>query len=754
MSSSSIEKKDSEKKEQVQGRVVWSPEDVGATRMDRFRARIAAAERNEQLDSYDALWRWSCQHPDRFWAAVWDEVGIIASRPYDTVLPSASAPIYPPPRWFEGARLNIAENLLERHRDSTSIALIECTESSSSPSPDTTSASAPASFTTLQTLTFPELRARVAHTARALRRRGVTRDDCVAVYGANCIMTTVVFLAASSIGAVFVSAAADFAEAGTLERLRTVRPKVLFGVNAVRYNGKVLDHVAKLKGVVDGLHAEQRSSPEGQALELTVLSNFVPEHRPADSEQACSAPGWISFDDFLKEGQPAADTNGAEDTQIEYEQLDFNHPVWILFSSGTTGTPKAITHRAGGMLIQLAKEHLIHGGLSPQDVFFRGYISWGALIAGCPIILYDGSPLRPASVMWELAATHGITVFGTSASYLSALHKSGYRPRDHFPNLKVRQILSTGSPLRADLYPWILESIGSDILIGSITGGTDICSLFAGHNEALPVRAGELQARNLGMDVDVFDDAGKSVGLGREGDLVCKTPFPAQPLGFWRQPESKYKDSYYSQFPGVWFHGDFCMLSEQGGLVMLGRSDGILNPGGIRFGSSEIYEILENGGGGGPSSSSSSSSLVTPTAAAAAPAPPSFLESIEDSLVVALKTPAGDDEVVVLFLVARTPAQGAEGDAAAAATTEFEALAVQVKALIRAKRSARHVPAFVYRVSGIPKTLNGKRVEVPVKKLINGAPLSSINQATLLNPEVLDEYVEAGRVLRQNLAAR
>ncbi|KAK0561990.1 hypothetical protein OC861_005538 [Tilletia horrida] len=737
----------------VQGKLVWSPTNIASTRIDRFRAQVESQHGPGIAQDYHQLWKWSCQHPDLFWARVWDEVRIISSRPYQQVItpqqqhvhdnndtPSNKFPIYPPPHWFTGARLNFAENLIERHCRGPSngrrTALIECTEAPAG------SSSCPASFITLQQLTFAQLRSRVAKLARALRKRGVVKGDTVAVYGANCVATTVAFLAASSIGAVFVSAAADFAESGTLERLRLVRPKILFSVNAVRYNGKIIDHVSKLSTVVEGL--ESNRAPDEQKLELTVLADFVPEHPGA--QQASSQPGWISFDNFLKEGEGGNDEDG---DAIEYEQLDFDHPVWILFSSGTTGTPKAITHRAGGMLIQLAKEHLIHGGLSENDVFFP----WGALVAGCPIILYDGSPLKPASVMWELANTHKITVFGTSASYLSALHRYGYRPKDHYPDLKLRQILSTGSPLRADLYPWILDAIGSDILIGSITGGTDICSLFAGHNEALPVRAGELQARNLGMDVDVFDDSGRSVGLGQEGDLVCKTPFPAQPLGFWRQPEAKYRDSYYSQFPGVWFHGDFCMLSKDGGLVMLGRSDGILNPGqyffpknqevreakrslmvlcwfrdrsgGIRFGSSEIYEILEN---------TESTDEST-----------SFLQSIEDSLVVALKTPKGDDEVVVLFLVTKDIG-GKQTDEA-----EFVKLTTKVKALVRTKRSARHVPAFVYRVSGVPKTLNGKRVEIPVKKLINGAPLSSINQATLLNPEVLNEYVEAGNILRAKL---
>ncbi|KAL9938524.1 hypothetical protein V8E36_002243 [Tilletia maclaganii] len=732
----------------MQGRVVWQPSAAAVEQaaITRFRHHIEATH-VLSLPDYHALWQWSCAHPDQHWDAIFKHLDIIHSAPYSQIIhPSRAAQIYPPPTWFTGARLNIAQNYLERHLHHPDAhshpAIIECSESASSSTSSTP-------YIIHQTLTWPQLRTQVSKLARALRNRDIHPHDRIAVYGANCAMTTIVFLAAASIGAIFVSAAADFAEAGTLERLRLVRPKILFGVNAVRYNGKVLDHVGKLRGVVNGLKQQHPSThapddePE-QALELTVLHDLVPSHSPEGSTAATQSEGWISWDDLLQEGI-GTDIDHSSSTSIEYEQLDFNHPLWILFSSGTTGAPKAITHRAGGMLLQLAKEHLIHGGLKREDVFFQyttpGWMmmnfAWGALIAGCPIVLYDGSPLKPASVLWELADALKITVFGTSASYLSALQKSGYRPRDHFPSLPIRQILSTGSPLRADLYPWILDAVGPDILIGSITGGTDICSLFAGHNEALPVRAGELQARNLGMDVDVFDDQGQSVGMGKEGDLVCKTPFPAQPLGFWRQPDSRYRDSYYAQFPNVWYHGDFCMLSEHQGLVMLGRSDGILNPGGIRFGSSEIYEILENGGAGRREDTGSSLGSPQPEGTA-------FLDSIEDSLVVALKTPQGDDEVVVLFLVTRPhrlePAA-------------FETLSAQVKTLIRARRSARHVPKFVQQVSGVPKTLNGKRVEVPVKKLLNGAPLASINQATLLNPEVLGEYVEAGELLRARLSS-
>ena len=637
---------------QLLGKLVWEPKNAGQTSMDRFREAVNKRY-GLNLNDYHELWQWSCANLSPFWQAVWDETGIVSSKQAQRAL-APDAVIYPPPRWFEGARLNFAENLL-RHASSDRVAVIQSTEVDTADGP-----------LDERSVTYRQLNSAVASAARALRARGVRVNDCVASYSSNNIENLVAFLAASSIGAVWTSAAADFGPEGVLERLRTVRPKVLFSVNAVRYNGKVHDHTAKLNAVVNGL--EQDRKPEEQPLEGVVVVPYVASH-PMPEQQGV----YTTWDAFLNEGKG--------DDKIEFEQLDFNHPLWILFSSGTTGKPKAITHRAGGMLIQLAKEHLIHGDLKAEDVFFQhtttGWMMWNFLIAGlvsgCTIVLYDGSPLKPTNVLWNLAEKHGVTTFGTSAAYLGALEKTGYAPKQHHPNLKVQQLLSTGSPLRAELYPFILSAIGSDILIGSVTGGTDLCSLFAGHNVALPVRAGEIQARNLGMDMDVFSDAGVSVGPGIEGDLVCKSPFPAQPLGFWRQPESKYFDSYYAQFPGVWYHGDYVSLSQHGGLVMLGRSDGILNPGGIRFGSSEIYELLET------------------------------VPKVVDSLVVALKTPRGDDEVVVLFLVTRPE-------------DDFAALSKEIVALIRAKRSARHCPKFVRKVSGCPKTLNGKRVEVPVKK--------------------------------------
>ncbi|KDN35263.1 putative acetoacetyl-CoA synthetase [Tilletiaria anomala UBC 951] len=691
------------------GQPMWSPKDPSSTRMDTFRRKISQ-EHGVALENYDALWKWSVAHPSLFWEAIWREMGVIASKRWDGG-PGASldkdAKIYPPPLWFKGARLNFAENLMRHCKTQPDrVAVIQSTEV------DTKTGKLDE-----RQLTYRQLWQSVANATRAMRRRGVKVGDTVASYSANNTENLIAFLACSAVGAVWSSAAADFAPSGVLERLRTVQPKLIFSVNAVRYNGKVHDHISKLRMVVNQLAQEQSiCSHTGQRLEGVIVIDNVGEHGASLDEN------WTTWDSFLSQGQSATDEDPAH---ILFEQLDFNHPLWILFSSGTTGQPKSITHRAGGMLLQLSKEHLIHGDMKPSDVTFyfttTGWMMWNYLIAslvsGATIILFDGSPLKPPCVLWDIAERHGITVFGTSAAYLAALEKTGYMPIEKH-KLKVTQVLSTGSPLRPSLYPYVLKAIGKDVLVGSVSGGTDICSLFAGHNTALPVYAGEIQCRNLGMDVDIFDINGKSVGINKEGDLVCKTPFPAQPLGFWRQSEKKYEDSYYSQNPGVWHHGDFAMLSQHGGLVMLGRSDGVLNPGGIRFGSSDIYELLE-----------------------AQEGRTGAMLAIDDSLVVALKTPTGDDEVVILFLVL----------SGKVTEEQWNELVAEVKLLVKNKRSARHVPRFVKRVAGVPKTLNGKRVEVPVKKLINGAPLSSINQATLQNPEVLDEYIRLGEELRDEL---
>lgn len=677
--------------EPIQGRTVWTPPPE-PTRLDAFRERINK-EHGTSLKDYAELHKWSTEALGPFWQAVWDEIGVVSSAPASEVLPSEPT-MFPPVEWFFGARLNFAENMLKHGRDEDT-ALISCTERTE----DT------------RKTTYRELREKVAFAVRALRKLGIKPGDTVASYASNSAENLIAFLASSAVGAVWTSVAPDFGTAGVLERLLTVRPRVLFSVNAVLYNGKLHDHLGKLDSTIAGLlEAQEREAHpdagdgEPQAkrarhetqskLEHVIVIPYPGSHPEAkdrkDGVAGYNDPQGVTrtlWTDFLASGAPH---DGEEPSHTEFAQLDFNHPLWILFSSGTTGKPKAITHRAGGMLLQFGKEHLLHGGLTRDDVFFQhtttGWMMWnwlvGALLSGCPVVLYDGSPAFPTSVLWERAAEFGITVFGTSAAYLGMMERRGYYAEGLQDKLKVRAILSTGSPLRAELYLYAEKLIGRPVQVGSITGGTDLCSLFASNNVALPVHAGELQCICLGMAVDVFDSEGHSCPDMVEGDLVCKRPFPAQPLGFWRQPNERYRDSYYTQYPGVWYHGDLVMRSRHGGLIMLGRSDGILNPNGIRFGSAEIYEVLES---------------------SEATAPASPLSKITDSLVVALKTPAKDDEVVVLFLVTADDA-------------DWDAVEQEARRAIRAQRSARHVPAFVRRVQGVPKTLNGKRVEVPVKK--------------------------------------
>lgn len=522
--------------------------------------------------------------------------------------------------------------------------------------------------------------------ASALKKAGLHVGDRVAAYIPNCVEAIVFMLAATSLGIIWSSTSPDFGATGVLDRFQQIRPKVLVSVNGVVYNGKTYEHISKVKAVVESL----------ESLEKVVIINFVESLGFSDIPKDNAK--WVTYDDFLKSG---------DGEKLVFEELPFNHPLYILYSSGTTGKPKCIVHSAGGTLIQHLKEHVIHGDMTRDDVFFQytttGWMMWNwlvsALAVGCTIVLFDGSPFKPdADILWQLAEKHGFTKFGTSAKYIQSLEEMKIHPIEKFKLEKLNEIYSTGSPLAGASYDFVYKNIKSDICLASITGGTDIVSLFAGHNHTLPVYRGEIQARCLGMAVESWVDMNKPV-YGESGDLVCKKPFPCMPVSFWNdESKAKYREAYFSNYEHVWYHGDYLWINPNTfGVVMLGRSDGTLKPAGVRFGSAEIYNVVDK-----------------------------FNEFVADSIVVGQKRPEDNDERVVLFLKMK---EGCEFN---------KDLVDKIKVKIRTELSPRHVPAVILPIAEIPYTINGKKVEVAVKKIVSG--ISVTPSATLVNPDCLKLY--------------
>ncbi|KAI9197150.1 uncharacterized protein BJ171DRAFT_241045 [Polychytrium aggregatum] len=643
----------------VQPTLMWSPKNLEDNQLIKFRDFVNKRY-NLSLATYDQLWQWSSDQIENFWESVWIFTNIKASVPYTQVL-EPGVRMDRIPKWFLDARLNYAENILAYKDDH--VAIIGAGEGD-----------------TIEKITYAELHERVRVLAGALRAHGVRPGDRIAGYVPNSPQTVICMLAATSLGAIWSSASPDFGVTGILDRFSQIQPKIIFSINAVLYNGKTHDHLEKLKAVVDGL----------DSLEKVVVFPFVDQ--PFDLS---GIPKSSSLAEFL-----STSDNGP----LVFEQLPFDHPLFILYSSGTTGKPKCIVHGAGGVLIQHKKEHIIHGSMGRNDIMLyyttTGWMMWnwlvGGLLAGSTIVCYDGSPFKPSTDrLWRLSEQLGVTIFGTSAKYIQGLEEAGFKPREHFGLSTLRTIYTTGSPLKPESYDFIYRHIKEDVLVGSITGGTDIVSLFAGHNAAGPVYRGEIQCRCLGMAIEAWSESGKPV-LDETGDLVCTKPFPVMPVGFWNDPNhEKYRGAYFDVFEGVWHHGDFVYInSKTGGVIMLGRSDGTLKPAGVRFGSAELYNIVES------------------------------FPQVSDSLVVGQKYQ--DDERVIMFL------KMAEGHA-------FNSEIVNaIKAKIRAQLSPRHVPAIVLETQDIPYTLTGKKVEVAVKRIINGATI--VPSSTLSNPDSLKLY--------------
>ncbi|MDQ0285335.1 acetoacetyl-CoA synthetase [Desulfofundulus luciae] len=641
-------------------KLLWEPskERKKQANMTRF-MEFVNKKHGHNFTTYNELYQWSIENAPAFWEAMWEFGGIIASRPYDQVVVNFEDMLGC--RWFVGAELNFAENLLRYRDDHT--ALIFKGEAMEEP----------------VRLSYAGLYDQVARLARALREMGVTVGDRVAGFMPNMIETVVAMLAATSIGAIWSSCSPDFGVKGVFDRFGQIQPKVLFTANGYSYNGKKYDSLERVAGIVK----------EIPSIERVVVVSYT-EKEPDISR----VPKVVPYQDFLAAG---------EGLEIEFTRLPFDHPVYIMYSSGTTGVPKCIVHGAGGTLIQHLKELILHTDLKREDTIFYfttcGWMMWNWLVSslavGATVLLFDGSPFYPdAGALWKLAQDEGITVFGTSAKYLASVEKAGVKPGATYDLSRLKAILSTGSPLSVESFEYVYRDIKQDVCLSSISGGTDIISCFALGNPIGPVYAGELQCRGLGMKVESFDSEGKPL-IDRKGELVCTAPFPSMPVYFWNDPDrKKYRSTYFDVYPNVWRHGDYVEITDTGGVIIYGRSDATLNPGGVRIGTAEIYRVVES------------------------------LPEIADSIVVGQDW---DNDVRVLLFVKL--AEGVELN---------DQLINKIKSAIRENTTPRHVPAKILAVKDIPYTLNGKKVEMAVRDVIHNRPV--LNKDALANPEALEYF--------------
>jgi len=614
---------------------------------DRFQVR---------LPDYPALHRWSVEHIPEFWESVWQYSQIIYSADYDQVVDDPNK--MPGAKWFTGARLNFAENLLQHRDDHPAILFRGETE-------------------TEQKITYRELYLSVAKTAYAMKKLGIQSGDRVAGFLPNIPEAVIAMLAATSIGAIWSSSSQDFGINGVLDRFSQIEPKIIFAADGYFYKGRSFDSTEKLESIVSQLPSIQKVV----VIQYTGQGDFS------------RIPNAITWDEFIR--------NSA--TSLEFKQVPFDHPVYIMYSSGTTGKPKSIVHSGGGTLLQHTKELRLHTNISRRDTVFYfttcGWMMWNWLVSslaiGATIVLYDGNPFYPdASTLLEMAEDYKITVFGTSAKYITSLESDGIIPRQRFRFTALRAILSTGSPLSEKSFDYVYSQWKRDVVLSSISGGTDIVSCFALGNPALPVYRGELQCMGLGMDVQSLDETGRTV-IGKKGELVCCKAFPSMPVYFWNDPDGeKYQNAYFKPYPGKWCHGDYILINEHGGVTIFGRSDATLNPGGVRIGTAEIYRIVEG------------------------------ITEIADSVVVGQTL--NDDERIILFVKLNDDCE------------LNDQLKQKISDSIRKGCSPRHVPHTILPVHDIPYTINGKKVEIAIKRILNG--LAVTNRDALANPGSLDEF--------------
>ncbi|KAI0730268.1 hypothetical protein C8Q72DRAFT_793910 [Fomitopsis betulina] len=638
----------------AQSKRIWSPSAPAYTPLEVFR-RMVNRKHGLSLQDYQELHKYSVDSHD-FWLDVWEFIGIISSIPPTKILEEGR--IRELPTWFPGARLNYAENLLQRSDDG--IAVVAARESGD-----------------VKRYSFRQLRDMVRRLSAALRASGITTGDRVAAIVTNSIDAVVIALAAATIGAIFSSTAPDMGTHGILDRYRQIQPKIIFSESEVVWAGKSFDVVPKVAEVAQAL--------EAHGLQRVVLLPSVASGRELLADQLAKVPKSTTFSLFLETGG---------DAPLVFEQLPFNHPLYILYSSGTTGPPKCIIHTAGGVLLNSKKDLRIHFGLTENDTYFQytttGWMMWPymlhGLACGTRIVVYDGSPFHPdVRDFLQFLSREGVSVFGTSPRFLSEVQGKG---------------IELGAVLTPPMFEWTQQAFNPDIHLMSISGGTDICGAFVGGNPALPVYAGEIQCKTLGMKIEIFDLDGKNIeDEGVPGELVCTRPHPSQPLGFWGDESGeKVRKAYFATYPGVWHQGDFIVKNPKTqGLMILGRSDGVLNPSGVRFGSAEIYSVLED-----------------------------FSDAVDDSLCVGQRRPQDKDERVLLFLKMR-PSHPFN-----------EALINRIRSAIRTALSPRHVPAYIFEIEEIPYTVNGKKIEIAVKQIVSGSTLKP--SGTVANPDSLKLY--------------